>query len=513
MQLERLVETWSALAATRRRLTKQALLADLLTVAVPADRSILLHYVCGQLPQGKVGIGPALIHSLRRNTVASEATLTLDDVDAAITAFAAIEGKGARARRIDTLDQLYARASVAEHAFLDALLLGELRQGALDGVLVEAVAAVSAVPSATVRRAAMLAGSLVEAAIVAFDAGGDGLAQFRLTPGRALAPMLAQPADSVAAAFASISDPIVDAKLDGARVQIHRDGDTVRIFTRQLHDVTRSVPDIVAAVKALPVTATILDGEVLIVDKAGRPKPFQETMRRFSRRAPNASEQRERPLSLFVFDCLLYNDAALIDQPLSERLRIAASFLPAGLIIPRCWPADVDAAQAFLDDVLDKGHEGVMVKAAASVYAAGNRGADWLKVKPVHTLDLVVLAVEWGSGRRRGLLSNLHLGCRDEVSGEFVMLGKTFKGLTDKMLRWQTDALLALECERDEYRVVVRPELVVEVAFSDVLASSQYPGGVALRFARVRRHRPDKNVNEIDTLATVRELHGRRQTG
>ncbi|MEO1033955.1 MAG: ATP-dependent DNA ligase [Pseudomonadota bacterium] len=513
MLLSDLVNTSQRVAATRKRLEKRALLAELINAASETDRRLLLHYLTGAVPQGRVGVGPALVGEIIATDAAESSTLTLEHVDAAVARIAAISGAGSKARRRDELAALFAAATDDEQRLLAGLLLGELRQGALDGVLVEAVAEVTDLPAAAVRRASMLAGDLPSAALAALERGGAGLDEFRLTPMRALQPMLAQPATDLDAALAAIPAPIIDAKLDGARVQIHRRGKLVRVFSRQLNDVTASVPEVVAAIGALPVNELILDGEVIALDTHGRPRPFQQTMRRFGRRRAAADLLERLPLSLFVFDCLLVDGQALIDAPLHERLRRASGIVPAELTVPRLRASCAEDARQFVANVLARGHEGVMIKAPDSVYAAGNRGADWLKVKPVETLDLVIIAAEWGSGRRRGWLSNLHLACRNDDDDGFVMLGKTFKGLTDATLRWQTEQLLARETHRDGHVVHVRPELVAEIAFSDVQASPQYPAGLALRFARVRRYREDKTAGEADVLATVRRLHVRATEG
>ncbi len=506
MLFSRLVETSAAVAATRSRTHKRELLAVLLSAAETPDQVLLLYYLCGEIPQGKIGIGPALLRRVDALSVAGEPALSLATIDQTLDRFAAIAGKGARAAQVELLTELFSKAVLNHRDLLGRLLLGELRQGALDGVLLEAAADVANVLPSRLRRAAMLAGSLPVAACAAIKSGDAGLDQFQLTPLRALQPMLAQPAETLSAALGTIPDAFIEAKLDGARVQIHRDGGRVRVYSRQLNDVTASVPEVVAAVRSLTVDRVILDGEVLALRDDGTPRPFQETMRRFGRRKASADDQRLLPLSLAVFDCLLVGDDVLIDQAATVRFAQQDALLPPSLSVPRLRTTSVADADAFMRNVLNGGHEGVMVKAPDSVYAAGNRGADWLKVKPVYTLDLVVLAAEWGSGRRRGWLSNLHLGCRDEATGEFVMLGKTFKGLTDATLKWQTGRLLALETSRERQTVYVRPELVVEIALSGIQASMQYPAGMALRFARVRHYREDKGATDADTLSSVRQI-------
>ncbi|HSD77464.1 MAG TPA: ATP-dependent DNA ligase, partial [Solirubrobacteraceae bacterium] len=389
-------------------------------------------------------------------------------------------------------------------AFLVRLLLGDLRQGALAGVMADAVARAAGVPPGAVRRALTLHGDLAAVAAIALRDGAAGLAAVRLRVGRPLAPMLAGTAPDVAAALRRAAPAAVDHKLDGARVQVHRDGDDVAVFTRTLDDVTARLPELVATARALPVRAVVLDGEAVALRADGRPEPFQVTAARFGTR-----RERSVPLASLFFDVLHADGEDLLDAPLSRRAEALAAVVPEAHRVARMIAADADEGRAAFDAALAAGHEGVVVKALDAPYAAGRRGSAWLKVKPVHTLDLVVLAAEWGHGRRRGRLSNLHLGARDEDAGGWAMLGKTFKGLTDELLDWQTERLLALATGRDGITVDVRPELVVEVAFDGLQASARYPSGLALRFARVRRYREDKTADEADTLATVRSLHRR----
>jgi DNA ligase-1 len=406
------------------------------------------------------------------------------------------------------LSELFARATEPEQRLLGGLFLGELRQGALEGVMTDAVAKAAGVPGASVRRAAMLAGDLRKVAEAALRDGEAGLEAFRLTPLHPVTPMLAQTAADVASALARIGRASVEWKLDGARIQAHRLGNEVRLFTRNLADITDRVPEIAAAVHALEVETIVLDGEAIMLRADGRPEPFQVTMSRFGTRSAAVSNTE---LRAFFFDCLHVDGRDLVDAPAHDRLEALAAALPADLVVPRVETDEPEVAQAFLEDALARGHEGVMVKALEAPYEAGRRGAGWLKVKQAHTLDLVVLAAEWGHGRRQGKLSNLHLGARDPDGGGFVMLGKTFKGLTDAMLAWQTEHLLGLETHREGHVVHVRPELVVEVAFDGVQTSPRYPGGVALRFARVKGYRPDKSPAEADTIETVRAIHARAE--
>jgi DNA ligase-1 len=337
--------------------------------------------------------------------------------------------------------------------------------------------------------------------------GEAGLSGFSLKLLRPVKPMLAQPAEAIADALGRMDAAAFEFKLDGARVQVHKAGDEVRVFTRRLNDVTAAVPEIVELAKALPAEAIILDGEALALRADGKPHPFQVTMRRFGRKLDVEGMRRELPLASFFFDCLYCDGEALIDRGGGDRFTVLSRCLPEGIVIPRITTADQSEAEAFLEQALERGHEGVMAKALDATYEAGARGASWLKVKRTHTLDLVVLAAEWGHGRRRGWLSNLHLGARDPATGGFVMLGKTFKGMTDDTLEWQTGRLQEIEVSRDRYTVYVLPDLVVEVAFSDVQESPQYPGGLALRFARLKRYRPDKRPEQADTIDMVRGIH------
>jgi DNA ligase-1 len=505
MLLSEVAQTSAEVASTSARLAKIARLAECLGRARPGEVGLAVAYLSGGLPQGTVGVGWAALRELPEPSPPPP-TLELREVDASLTAIAGLVGPGSQARRREALDGLFARATEEEQRFLTGLLLGELRQGALEGVMTDAVAKAAAVPAAAVRRALMLSGDLAEVAEAATTGGVDALAAFGLTVLRPVQPMLAQTADDVASALERISPASVEWKLDGARIQAHRLGDEVRLYTRNLADITERAPEIVEAVGALPVRAVILDGEAIALREDGRPQPFQVTMSRFGSRANVERLRAGVPLSAYFFDCLHLDGDDLVDRPASERRALLDGLLPGAMRVPRIEVAEAGEAQRFLEDALAHGHEGVMVKSLAAPYEAGRRGAGWLKVKVAHTLDLVVLAAEWGSGRRQGKLSNLHLGARDPAGG-FVMLGKTFKGLTDELLAWQTERLLELETGREGRVVHVRPELVVEIAFDGVQASRRYPGGMALRFARVKGYRPDKRPDEADTIETVFAIH------
>ncbi len=464
-------------------------------------------YLSGETRQGRQGVGYALIRSAQPGEPPVTPTLSLAEVDDSLARIGTTTGGGSTAARSRLLGGLLERAIEGERDFLVRLLLGELRQGALEGLMVEAVAAAARLPVAMVRRAAMVGGGIASVAPLAMMEGAAGLARYSIALMQPVAPMLAQPAKDIADALAQLGTAALEWKLDGARVQVHKAGDDVRVFTRSLNDVSASAPEIVDAVRSTGARELILDGEAIALRPDGAPQPFQVTMRRFGRERDVEAMKSSLPLSVLFFDCLLRDGEPLIEQPTSERVRHLVDALPPQLRMPRLVTSDVGAAEAFLEDALAHGHEGVMAKALDARYEAGSRGASWLKVKRTHTLDLVVLAAEWGKGRREGWLSNLHLGARDPASGGFVMLGKTFKGMTDGMLEWQTRELLARETHRDRHIVHVRPELVVEIAFNDLQASPRYPGGLALRFARVKGYRPDKRVDETDTIDVVRAIY------
>jgi DNA ligase-1 len=460
-------------------------------------------FLAGEIRQRQTGVGWAGLRDLP--APADVATLTVDAVDAALQRMAAVSGPGSQAERRRLVHALFGAATAAEQRVLTGLLIGELRQGAQAGLLVDAIAKAADVDVAVVRRALLLAGDIKAVATAALTGGGGALAAFHLTVGRPLAPMLAQSAPSVEAALAATGLPAAaDVKLDGVRIQVHRDGSDVAIFSRSLDDLTARLPGVVDCVRALPARTLVLDGEAMGLDAAGRPLPFQEISSRAARRG--------RPAALvpFFFDLLHLDGADLLDAPARERWAALTGAVPAGLLVTRTDVGSAgEAAHAFAAAV-DAGQEGLVIKSAEAPYDVGRRGSAWVKVKPRHTLDLVVLAAEWGHGRRQGWLSNLHLGARDPQTGGFVMLGKTFKGLTDDLLRWQTERLQTLAVDRNDWVVTVRPELVVEIAFDGVQTSPRYPGGVALRFARVLRYREDKPAAEADTIDTVRAIRAGR---
>jgi ATP-dependent DNA ligase I len=503
--LEEVARTSAAVTGTSSRLAKVEHLADLLRRLHPDEVRVAVRYLSGDLPQGTIGVGWASLRDLP--PPAPTPSLEILDVDAAFSAIGSTAGTGSQAIRHRALADLFGRATETERPFLRALLMGELRQGALEGVMVEAVAKAAGLPGSSVRRAAMLSGDLGAVAAAALAEGEQGLGRFRLQLFQPLLPMLAQTADDIDAAFGRISPAAVEWKLDGARIQAHKQGDEVRVYTRNLADMTARVPDVVEAVRALRAETIVLDGEAIALREDRRPHRFAVTMSRFGSRLDVERLRSRVPLSPFFFDVLHLDGEDVLDRPGAERSAALVERVPEELMIPREVTGDRETGERILRAALEHGHEGVMVKSVEAPYEAGRRGASWLKVKRAHTLDLVVLAVEWGHGRRRGWLSNLHLGARDPSTGGFVMLGKTFKGMTDEMLEWQTKRFLELETSRDEYTVYVRPEQVVEVAFDGVQASPRYPGGVALRFARVKGYRPDKGPQDADTIETVRAIH------
>ncbi|WP_329413892.1 ATP-dependent DNA ligase [Nocardia vinacea] len=495
------VQASETVRATRSRKTKIATLAALLSEAAPDELGPVVAWVSGELRQGRIGTGWRTLTALECEP-SELATLTVSSVDSTLSELATTSGPGSTNRRKELLRGLWTAATAEQQAFLMRLLGGELRQGALTAIVAEAVAVAAAVPIELVRRAYMLSGQLPVTAVAALTGGAEALGEFRLEVGRPIQPMLASPGAALDEAMAEFGDEVsVEHKLDGARIQVHREGSRVWVFTRTLRDITAGVPELVDLVAQLNCVSVVLDGETLALTDSGRPRPFQETMSRFA----EVSTTRELLLHPYFFDCLHLNGADLLDAPLHER-RTALTEVAAAHSIPALIRPDAEAAAEYFDGALAAGHEGVMVKSLLAPYAAGRRGRSWQKIKPTHTLDLLVLGAEWGYGRRTGYLSNLHLGARDPETGDPVMVGKTFKGLTDALLQWQTAEFPRHERARDEYTVYLWPELVVEIALDGVQVSSRYPGGVALRFARVVRYRPDKSAADADTIETVRAL-------
>jgi DNA ligase-1 len=495
--LNDVVATSSVVSATRSRLAKVDALADLLRRAGDQVRAVVA-FLAGTPLQGRIGAGWRTLVKLRE-TPADQPGLTVAEVDRTFDEVAVTSGKGSTTRRAELLSALFGAATKDEQDFLLRLLTGELRQGALEGIMLDAIAKAAEVDKDTVRRAFMLSGQLPDTAAAALTGGAAALNTFGLQLGRPIRPMLASPAENLEEALAG-GPCVVEYKLDGARIQVHKDGDDVHVYTRTLREITAAVPELVELVRNLPARQVVLDGETLALADDGRPRPFQETMSRFG-----ATSERELLLHPYFFDCVHLDGTDLIDAPLRER-NVALHKAVGDLVIPGVLEPTQEEADQVLADALRHGHEGVVVKTLDSVYQAGRRGKSWRKVKPVHTLDLVVLAAEWGHGRRTGSLSNLHLGARDPDGGPPVMVGKTFKGLTDELLAWQTSEFPKYEDHRDDWTVYLKPHLVVEIALDGVQVSSRYDGGVALRFARVVRYRPDKEPPEADTIDTVRAM-------
>lgn len=507
MLFSELVSTSSAVAGASARLEKIATLSTFLRRLSAEEVAVAVPFLTGALRQGKIGAGYALVKQAADVEPAGQATLTIADVDRAFAAVTSVKGSGSGARRVWLLRELFARSTRAEQDFLVRLLFGELRQGAVEGVLLDAVARASDIAPDRIRRAAMIAGALAPAAVSALTEGESALTAMSIALFSPVQPMLAASAGDVGEALAETGDASLEYKIDGARIQVHKAGDDVRIYSRSLRDVTAGIRDVAEAVRALPAGELILDGEAIALRPDGSPHPFQMTMRRFGRRQDAEALRDELPLTPFFFDCLFIDGSPIIDEPLARRVAVLDGVVPERLRVPRESGLSAAHAEAFVTRAEQAGHEGVMVKALEAPYAAGRRGSAWVKVKRARTLDLVVLAAEWGSGRRAGTLSNLHLGARDDERGGFVMLGKTFKGLTDALLAWQTQELLGREIGRDGHVVFVRPELVVEIAFNEIQESPTYPGRLALRFARVKRYRSDKSPDAADTYQTVRRMY------
>jgi DNA ligase 1 len=503
-----LVGVSQRVGASSARLAKVRELAAFLKALQTEEIETAVHYLSGETPQGRIGIGYSTLRAAASKTAANEGTLSITEADRNLSTIAGIRGAGSAVRRTEALRELFSRATPAEQAFLLRLLVGELRQGALAGVMIDAIAAAADLSVATVRRAVMYSKSLGAVARVALRQGADALGRFQLELFSPIAPMLAQTAADVAEALKELPGEVAfEWKMDGARVQAHKVADDVRIYTRGLNEVTSAVPEIVEAVRGFSARELVLDGEAIAFDASERPHPFQITMRRFGRKLNVEKSRAELPIRALFFDCLRFNERSIADRPARERFQALAEAVPALLQIPRLITSSEPAARAFYESALAAGHEGLMAKSLDAAYEAGNRGASWLKIKRAHTLDLVVLAAEWGHGRRTGKLSNLHLGAVEPATGEYVMLGKTFKGLTDAMLEWQTKEFLARETHRDQWTVYIRPELVAEVAFSNLQASIRYPGGLALRLARVKRYRDDKRAEDADTMESVRRIY------
>ncbi len=501
-----LVDTSDRIASTTKRLKKTELLSDFFRKLAPEEAEIAVSFLSGNTRQGRIGIGYSALRSASASPI-PEPTLSIVDLDRSLDRLAAVAGAGAEGRRRELLANLLARATEQEQHFIRRLLIGELRQGALESLVLDALGKAFDISADRIRRAAMTGGGAASIARAIFENGEQGLSQFEIQLFRPVQPMLAQSAEDVSDALKELGEAALEYKFDGARVQVHKSGDDVAVFSRQSNDVSAAIPEVVEAVRALPARSLILDGEVLSLTEDGRPQPFQVTMRRFGRKLDVERMRSELPMTPFWFD-LIYLDGSLIDEPQSVRFSELERLSPPESVVPHLLTGDTEKAEDFLHAALGSGHEGIMAKMPGASYAAGARAQSWLKIKQANTLDLVVLAAEWGNGRRQGWLSNLHLGARDTEKGGFAMLGKTFKGLTDEMLKWQTEQLLKLEIARDSYAVHVEPKLVVEIAFNEIQVSSRYKSGLALRFARVKRYRTDKSAADSDTFQTVQKLAG-----
>lgn len=508
MLLADVVETSQRITSTSKRLEKIDLLSGLLKRLNPEEVEVAVAFLSGTTRQGRIGIGYATLRAAV-GPPAAAASIQILAVDHLLDELSKVRGSGSEARKRELLGSIFGRATEGEQKFLAGLLVGELRQGALEGVMLEALAKASRIDVERIRRAAMMGGGSASIARAAMQQGEASLTQFDIQLFRPVQPMLAQTAEDVSEALTELGgEAALEYKFDGARVQAHKSGDEVKIYSRGANDVSAAVPEIVTAVRALPARELILDGEVLGIDAAGRPLPFQISMRRFGRKANAGQIENELPMTPFWFDLLYLNGGSTVDAAQAQRFRELSGLVPTGNLVPYLATAGHDAAENFLHQALSQGHEGLMVKARNAPYAAGSRGQSWLKIKQARTLDLVILAAEWGNGRRQGWLSNLHLGARDAEKGRFAMLGKTFKGLTDEMLAWQTAELQKIEIARDKYTVYVEPKLVAEIAFNEIQISARYISGLALRFARVKRYRPDKSAADSDTFQTVQKLAG-----
>jgi DNA ligase-1 len=506
MRLDALVEISERISATSRKKEKVSLIAGILLQARGEEIALAAHYLSGQIPQGRMGVASKMLRDALRDLSPSPRPLRLIDVDRFFEAVARDSGPGSTGRKVQTLRELLSRCNERERTFLTRLTMGEFSQGATGGLVLEAVAQASSLSQERLRQALMFSGDIGEVAQVALEEGSSGLARFGPRLFHPISPMLASPVEGAEEVMARLGEAGWEYKIDGARVQIHKRGNDVQIFTRHLKQVTQSVPEIVNLTRNVRVEEAIFEGEIIALRGNGKPHPFQTTMRRFGRIKEVAQLQKQIPLTPYFFDLLLLDGEPLFELPYQGRIERLAQNIAPEHMVPRMITADAKRARDFLLSSLEAGHEGVMAKALDSPYVAGQRGFNWLKIKPAKSLDLVILAAEWGHGRRRGWLSNLHLGARDPKGGGFVMLGKTFKGLTDEMLHWQTRRLLELEISRDQWTVYVKPELVVEVAFGDLQQSPHYPAGLALRFARVKQFRGDKSPHEADTIQEVRRI-------
>jgi DNA ligase-1 len=501
-----LVEVSKRVSATTRKKEKSTLLAECLKRGQGQEISLAASYLSGQIPQGSLGIGWAILQKTLGNFVEGPRPLSLLEVNRLFGEIAQSRGEGSVEKKVKSLRDLFSLAREDEKEFLASLIMGEVRQGALEGLVVEAIAQASGLAVERIQQGVMFSGNIGEVARVALEEGLEGLSRFQPRLFHPISPMLANMAEEEEDALARWGQVACEFKIDGARIQIHKNGGEVRVFTRHLKEVTERVPDIVTVAREFQLDQAIFEGETFAIRPDGRPLPFQTTMRRFGRVQDIERMKKEIPLTSYFFDLLYLDGEPLFDEPHRKRFELLSESVPLEYRIPQIVTADENVVREFLKKSLEAGHEGIMAKGVDSPYVAGHRGFYWLKIKPPKTLDLVILAAEWGHGRRKGWLSNLHLGARDPESGQFVMLGKTFKGLTDEMLQWQTERLLSLETHRDQWTVYVQPKLVAEIAYNDLQESPRYPGGLALRFARVRRYREDKSPSEADTIQRIQAM-------
>jgi DNA ligase-1 len=513
MKFDILVKASEKIGSTTKKKEKVSLIAKILQQAKGKEIFLAAQYLSGILPTGRLGIGWRTVQEAIRDLKLVARSLSITDIQAYLEDLSQAAGPGSSQRKKQTLRKLFSNTGKKEARFLTGLIMGEVRHGALEGLVLEAIAQASSLPLSSIRQAHMFSGSIGEVAEAALMKGTTGLDQFGPRLFHPISPMLANPVEEEQEALKRLDEAAWEYKIDGARIQVHKAKKEIRIFTRNLKDVTERLPEIVALARKFPIKEAIFDGEAIALQKNGKPFPFQTTMRRFGRIQDVERMQKELPMFPYLFDLVYLDGNALFNRPYLERIDLLTSHIPSRYKIPHIVTADASRAHEFLLKSMGAGHEGVMAKGLESPYVAGQRGFHWLKIKPARTLDLVVLASEWGHGRRKGWLSNLHLGARDPKSGQFIMLGKTFKGLTDKMLSWQTEKLLKLETHRDDYTIYVRPKLVVEIAYSDLQESPRYPGGLALRFARVKRFRTDKSPAEADTIQTVWSIFEEKRSG
>jgi DNA ligase-1 len=504
--LKDLVDISEKVGTTPKKKEKVSLLAQFFRRAREKEISLAAFYLSGELPQGRLGIGWAMLQEASKGWSFQPNPLSLIDLDLSLESIAQEKGSGSSRRKVQNLREVLSRSTEREKEFLAKLIMGEIRQGALEGLVLEALAQTTSLSIDLLQRSLMFSGNIGEVAKTGIEEGASGLSRFQPKLFHPISPMLASPVEGEDEAINRLGEAGWEYKIDGARIQVHKDGKEIRIFTRHLKEITESIPEIITLAKKFPMDKAIFEGEAIALREDGRPLPFQTTMRRFGRIQDVEKIQKEIPLKPFFFDLIHLDGESLIENSYKERFGQLSERIPPEYLIPRMVTAEGQKVQEFLLQSLKEGHEGLMAKGLDSPYVAGQRGFLWLKIKPAQTLDLIVLAAEWGHGRRKGWLSNLHLGAKDTESGEFVMLGKTFKGLTDEMLQWQTKKLLELEIGRDEWSVYIRPELVVEIAFNNIQESPHYPGGLALRFARVKSFREDKSPSEADTFQKVREI-------